>query len=49
MKKNLNDDTRYMRKWEGTPAGNELEWVTIVSLISAILLLGYFILGSVVL
>jgi len=49
MKKNLNDDTRYMRKWDGTSAENESEWVAIVSLISAILLLGYFILGSVVL
>lgn len=45
MIKNFNDNTRYMRKWEGNPTENDSEWVAIASLISVILLLGYFILG----
>jgi len=48
MKKNLNDDTRYMKRWEDTPAGNEMEWETMAFLMVAILLSGYFILGPVI-
>lgn len=45
MIKNLNDDTRYMKKWEGSSTENDPEWMAIASLILVILILGYFILG----
>lgn len=45
MIKNLNDNTRYMKKWEGSSTENDSEWMVIALLISAILILGYLILG----
>lgn len=45
MIKNLYNDARYKREQEGDPTENDSEWVAIVSLISVILFLGYFILG----
>ncbi len=45
MIKNLNDNTRYMKKWEDSSTENDSEWMVIASLISAILILGYLILG----
>jgi len=45
MIKNLNDNTLYIKKYEDNPTGSSQEWVAIASLISAIVLLGYFIFG----
>ncbi|MFZ5501957.1 MAG: hypothetical protein ACOY3V_00210 [Pseudomonadota bacterium] len=45
MKKNLNDDTRYAKKWDDTPIEKKSEWLPFALLIATILLLAYFILG----
>ena len=45
MIKNLYNDMRHKREWEGSAAENDSEWVAIASLIVVILFLGYFILG----
>lgn len=43
MKKNLNDDTRYVKKWEEPAVEKNNGWFPIILLIALILLLAYFI------
>ncbi len=43
MKKNLNDDTRYVKKWEETKAEKNWGWMPVLLLVALILLLAYFI------
>lgn len=46
MKKNLNDDTRYMKKWDDPPAEKKNEWLPLASLAVLVLLLAYFIFAA---
>jgi len=43
MKKNLNDDTRYVKKWEESPVEKYPKWFPMVLIIALILLAAYFI------
>lgn len=44
--KNLNDDTRYTKSFGETQPEKKVGWMPVVFLIAALILLGYFILGS---
>lgn len=43
MKKNLNDDTRYMKPWQPDQPNKRSDWVLILGLLALILLLAYVI------
>ena len=43
MKKNLNDDTRYMKPWQPEPSGKKSDRIPMLALLVVILLLAYFI------
>lgn len=43
MKRNLNDDTRQMRKCEETPVEKKAGWSLILFLMALVLVLGYFL------